>query len=109
MADYVRFFKFEPGKLGRIDPDGAHYNDSYRVTAAFLAYLAEKYDKEIVLKLNKILREGHYKAEVFEELTGKTVEQLDEEWRASLPRSQATAIPGLFPAGSRNRNGQEAR
>jgi hypothetical protein len=45
IADYIRFFKYEPGKLGRIDPGRARYDGSYRVTAAFLAYLAEKYDK----------------------------------------------------------------
>ncbi|HEV3120878.1 MAG TPA: basic secretory protein-like protein, partial [Isosphaeraceae bacterium] len=99
IADYVRFFKFEPGKLGPIDPERAHYNQSYRVSAAFLAYLTDNYDKRTVLKLNTILREGQYKAEAFEQLTGKTLEQLDEEWRASLPRSQAMAIPGAagFP------------
>jgi len=30
--------------------DDAHYNSSYRVTAAFLAYVAENYDKALVLK-----------------------------------------------------------
>ena len=84
VADYVRFFKFEPGNLGRIDANRAHYNSSYRVTAAFLAYLTEKYDKDIVLKLNKLMREGEYKQEVFQNLTGKPVEELDEEWRATL-------------------------
>ena len=84
VADYVRFFKYEPGNLGRIDPDRAHYNRSYRVTAAFLAYLAETYDPQIVRKLNTIMREGHYRTEVFQELTGKTVEELDAQWRATL-------------------------
>jgi hypothetical protein len=86
VADYVRFFKFEPGNLGRIDPDRAHYNGSYRVTAAFLAYLTEKYDKDLVLKLNKLMRAGEYKPEIFRELTGKSIEELDEEWRATLKR-----------------------
>lgn len=86
VADYVRFFKFEPGNLGPIDPKRAHYNGSYRVTAAFLAYLTEKYDKDLVLKLNKLMRDGKYKPEVFQELTGKSVEDLDEEWRATLKR-----------------------
>ena len=54
------------------------------MTAAFLAYLTEKYDKDIVRKLNKMMREGEYKKEVFQKLTGKTLEQLGEEWRESL-------------------------
>ncbi|MFI5456640.1 MAG: basic secretory protein-like protein [Isosphaerales bacterium] len=86
VSDYVRFFKFEPGKIGRINPDRAHYNSSYRVTAAFLAYVTDKYDRKLVLTLNKLMREGHYKEEVFKQLTGKTVQELDVEWRASLRR-----------------------
>jgi Peptidase of plants and bacteria len=84
VSDYVRFFKYEPGKLGRIDPDRAHYNGSYRTTAAFLAYLTDKYDKQIVKKLNALMREGKYTAETFKQLTGKTEKELDEEWRATL-------------------------
>ena len=86
VADYVRFFKFEPGKIGPINAEKAHYNNSYRVTARFLDYLVEKYDKNLVLKLNKAMREGAYKEEMFKELTGKTLPELDEEWRASLKK-----------------------
>ncbi|MHB1421834.1 MAG: basic secretory protein-like protein [Gemmataceae bacterium] len=87
IADYIRFFKYEPGNLGRINPRRAKYDGSYRVTAAFLAYLTEKYDKDIVRKLNKMMREGEYKKEVFQKLTGKTLEQLGAEWRESLSGS----------------------
>src|SRR5262249_27645530 len=86
IADYVRFFKYEPGKLGRLHPNRARVDGSYRVTAAFLAYLTEKYDKEIVRKLNKVMREGEYREAVFKQLTGKTVQELGEEWRTSLRR-----------------------
>jgi hypothetical protein len=86
MADYIRFFKFEPGKLGRIDPDRARYNGSYRVTASFLAYVTVKYDRELVRKLNALLRAGKYQDQAFKDLTGKTLAELNEEWRASLRR-----------------------
>jgi hypothetical protein len=86
IADYERFFKYEPGKLGSINPRRAQYNGSYRITAAFLAYITEKHNKEIVSKLNAALRAGEYKEELFRELTGKSVKELDEEWRASLNR-----------------------
>jgi hypothetical protein len=86
IADYVRFFKFEPGKIGRINPDRAKYNGSYRVTAAFLNYATEKYDKELVKKLNKAMRDGEYKEDLWKEYTKKTVQELDEEWRASLKK-----------------------
>jgi hypothetical protein len=84
VSDYVRFFKYEPGNLGRINPDRAHFDGSYRTTAAFLAYLTEKYDKQIVLKLNALMREGKYTKETFKQLTGKTEKELDDEWRATL-------------------------
>ena len=85
LCDYVRFFKYEPpGKLGRINPQTAHYNGSYRVTAAFLNYLVQNYDKEIIPKLNTMMREGKYTDEVWVNLCGKTAQELDEEWRATL-------------------------
>ena len=84
IADYVRFFKYEPGKLGRIDARRARYDGSYRVTAAFLAYVTAKYDKQIVRKLNKMMCAGEFKKEAFQKLTGKTLEQLGTEWRATL-------------------------
>ncbi len=71
VADYVRFFKFEPGKLGKINPERAHYNQSYRVTAAFLAYLVEKYDPKFVLKLNLSMRAGTYKPELLQAAHGQ--------------------------------------
>src|SRR5206468_483753 len=33
VADYVRFFVYEPGKAGPVNPRRAHYNNSYRTTA----------------------------------------------------------------------------
>jgi hypothetical protein len=86
VADYIRFFKYEPGKLGRINTDRARYDGSYRVTAAFLNYASEKYDKELVRKLNKAMREGEYTDDLWKELTKKAVKELDEEWRATLKK-----------------------
>lgn len=86
IADYERFFKYEPGKLGPLNPNRARYDDSYRVTAAFLAYVTEKHDKETVRKLNAAMREGKYTEELFKGLTGKSVKELNEEWRASLKK-----------------------
>jgi hypothetical protein len=74
----------EPGKLGRINAAKAHYNGSYRVSAAFLAYVSAQYDKQVVQKLNAACRQGKYQDEMFKQLTGKTLPELDEEWRGSL-------------------------
>src|SRR5262249_28331639 len=72
--------------LGRIDPATARYDRGYRVTAAFLAYLVERYDRDLVRQLNRALRQGRYEEGLFRQLTGKTVQALDEEWRATLRR-----------------------
>jgi hypothetical protein len=84
ISDYIRFFKFEPGKIGRINPKTAHYNRSYRVSAAFLAYLVEKYDRDVVRKLNAAIREGRYDDNLIQQITGKPQGELDDEWRATL-------------------------
>jgi Peptidase of plants and bacteria len=84
VADYIRFFQYEPDNIGRFDPKTARYDGNYRVSARFLAYVADSYDKDLVLKLNRAMREGSYTEDLFKQLTGKTVHELDEEWRASF-------------------------
>jgi hypothetical protein len=87
IADYYRFFKYEPGKLGiKLNSERAKYDGSYRTTAAFLGFVTEKYDAHIVRKLNAVMREGKYKDEVWKELTGKTAEELGREWQKSLAK-----------------------
>lgn len=86
VADYVRFWKYEPGKAGRLTPERARYDGSYRTTAAFLAFVSQKYDPWLVTTLNARLRAGKYDAGVWKTLTGKSVEELNQEWRQSLAR-----------------------
>jgi hypothetical protein len=86
IADYVRFFKYEPGKMKPPRADRARYDGSYQTSAAFLGYLVEKYDREIVRKLNERLRKGQYQEEAFRELTGKPVAELGDEWRQTLSK-----------------------
>jgi hypothetical protein len=86
IADYIRFYKYEPGKLRPLSPNRARYDASYQVTARFLEYVTKKYDKELVRKLNQTLREGEYRDELFKQLTGKALPELNEDWRASLRR-----------------------
>ncbi len=84
VADYVRFFKYEETKPKPLPPNRAKYDASYRVSAAFLAYLTEKYDAQIVRKLNAIMRAGTYHDGVWQELTGKSADELGKEWQTSL-------------------------
>jgi hypothetical protein len=86
VADYIRFFRYEAVKPRPPAPERAKFDGSYRTTAAFLAFVTEKYDPQIVRKLNAVMREGKYKPEVWKEMTGLTVEELGREWQKSLAR-----------------------
>jgi hypothetical protein len=87
VADYVRFFRYEPGRLGvKLTPERARYDASYRVTAAFLAFVSDRYDPQLVTKLNAVMRQGKYDPGVWKALTGKSVEELGQEWRQSLAK-----------------------
>jgi hypothetical protein len=77
VADYIRWFKYEPeSKRPRPDPARAKYTDSYRTTGAFLNYVTETHDKDLVRKFNAAMRQGKYSAELWKAYTGKTVDEL---------------------------------
>jgi hypothetical protein len=89
IADYVRFWIYEPGApRHRVDPQRDHYTNGYQTTGAFLAWLVKTYDKEIVAKLNAACRQGQYKDELFQQYTGKDLAALWKEFAGSLPRSR---------------------
>jgi len=86
VADYIRFWHYEPGKAGKLAPEKARYDGSYRTTAAFLAYVTDKYEPTLVTKLNTLLREGKFDETVWKTLTGKPIDELNREWRESLAK-----------------------
>ena len=83
IADYVRFFKYEPGKIGRIR---GKYDGAYRETAAFLNYVTRNATRNSSRNSTKSVREGEYKEEIWKTLTKKTVQELGEEWKATLKK-----------------------
>ena len=89
IADYIRWFKYEPASA-RPHPNPAHakYSDSYRTTAAFLDWAVPKYDADLVRKLNDACRGGHYRDELWKQYTGKTADELGQEWIESLRAAQ---------------------
>lgn len=88
IADYIRICHFEPNaRRPRINPDRASYRDAYKTTAIFLEWAEKKYDKELVKKLNQPLREGKFKIEMFKDFTGKTVDELWQEFTDYLRSS----------------------
>lgn len=85
IADYVRWFIYEPAsKRARLNPDKANARGSYQTTGAFLYWAVNKYDKDLVKKLDAALRANTYKESLFKDLTGKTLDELNTEWVASL-------------------------
>lgn len=88
IADYIRWWRYEPeAPRPRVDPDRARYTDSYRTTAAFLAWAVYRYDRGLVRKLDRALRERKYRPSLFEEATGKTLDALWTEYVDGLRRA----------------------
>jgi hypothetical protein len=98
IADYYRFFIYEPQTKGAEirgrDLENANYDDSYRVTANFLNWVGQKYDKDLVVKINAVMRAGHYSTNLWTKYTGKTVEQLNAEWKDDLKKKIEGAAAG---------------
>lgn len=81
IADYIRHAHYEPNvKLPRINPDRASYRDAYKTTAGFFIWIEKNYNKEFVKKLNVAMRERTYKDNIFQDLTGKTLDDLWKEY-----------------------------
>ncbi|WP_308992392.1 basic secretory protein-like protein [Mariniflexile litorale] len=54
-----------------------HYTNSYRITARFLKWIENQYNKNLVKKLDNSLRKNQYSTILWGQLTGKN---LDELW-----------------------------
>jgi hypothetical protein len=95
IADYMRWFHFEPPahrpKLP--NPAEAQYTDSYQTTAGFLEHVVKNHDHELVVKLNAAMREGRYNRDLWKEYTGMTAQELWQEYVQSLTAAR-TVPPG---------------
>src|SRR6185295_19698922 len=85
IPDYIRWYLYEPQTKGAEitarNLARAKYDASYRVTGNFLNWVSEKYDTNIVVKLNAAGRAGKYSDEVWKTSTGKTAQELGDEWK----------------------------
>ena len=78
IADYVRWFRYEPvNRRPRFDPRQHKYTDSYQVTGAFLDWIVQNKNPDFVRKMNVEMRHGRYKPELWKEFAG---EELDALW-----------------------------
>lgn len=99
LADYVRWFLFEPESLGAIpdfrDPR-TNYDASYRVTAHFINYVELKYGcagNPIFRRLNAVARAAEYSDEFWTKATGRKLADLDAEWKSAFARLPRRQIP----------------
>ena len=87
LADYVRWFMYEPvSNRPRPNPARSHYDDSYRTSAAFIYFVAQTHDKDIAKRLNAAMREGKYSSDLWKQYTGKTPQELWDEYAATLTK-----------------------
>ncbi|CAG7647236.1 unnamed protein product [Allacma fusca] len=86
IADYLRFYIFEPHHLLDIPSPKDKYTDGYRVTAYFLNYLVNKFNmtQDIVYWLNKHCREGTYSSTIWVTFLDETVDELWADMMTSL-------------------------
>jgi hypothetical protein len=88
IADYIRYFIFEPGQRRfPVVPGKTHYREGYGTAGAFLDWIERKRKKGAVAELNAACREGRYRPELFKEIAGASLEDL---WRAYAGESAET-------------------
>lgn len=58
-----------------------HYSQSYRITARFLLWTTQNYDEDLVVKLDKHLREKTYDPSLWQKYTGKSLDELWESYK----------------------------
>lgn len=84
IADYVRYaYGVDNEKGNWYLPDyseGQHYTDSYRITARFLLWLSQKYGKELILQLDRSMRNKTYSEALWQEYTGHSLTMLWETY-----------------------------
>jgi hypothetical protein len=85
IPDYIRWFLYEPQSKGaeitERNWDRAKYDASYRVSGNFFNWLVTTKSKDLVKNLNAAAREGKYSLDLWKEWTGKSLDELGEEWK----------------------------
>lgn len=102
IPDYIRWFIYEPeihgAEITLRNIDRARYHANYRISANFLNWVTQKYDKQIVPEINAAIREGKFGEQVWKEKTGHPVQELGEEWK----RENETRLAAAGASGDAN-------
>ncbi len=86
IADYVRWFLYEPEKRGAEirDPALAKHDASYRISANFIDWVVRNKDRDLLRKLNTACRDGKYSDDLWKTWTGSTLAELSAAWKAAI-------------------------
>ena len=84
IADYIRWWRYEPEAPRPRITENSKMTDGYRVTAYFLAWAGKKYDLRLVPQLDAALRKGEDPMPVFEKLCGKNADNVWKEFSAAV-------------------------
>ena len=100
IPDYIRWFVYEPESHGadiqwlrQRKNLSLNYDARYRITANFLDYVISRYDKDksLLTKINAACREGKYSDGLWQEYTGKKLDELNAEWKSDVQKRLASA------------------
>ena len=84
LADYARYkFGVDNPGAGWTMPDYSpeqNYTDAYRVTARFLVWLEKHGKPGLAVAMDRVLREGNYTPETWKQVTGKSVDELWQDY-----------------------------
>lgn len=93
ICDYIRWFLYEPqthgAEITSRNIARARYDANYRISGNFLNWVTQTYDKDIVRKLNAAARQGKYSEDLWKTATRHTVQELGDEWKASIEKKIA--------------------
>jgi Domain of Unknown Function (DUF1080)/Peptidase of plants and bacteria len=98
IPDYIRWFLYEPQSHGAdlIWLQGRRnqtlsYDGMYRITANFLDYVVANHDqdKTLITKLNAACRQGKYTDDLWKEIIGKPLAELNDEWKSAVQKKLA--------------------
>jgi len=91
IPDYIRWFKYEPQSHGadvtwlrKQRTLSLTCDAGYRITANFLNYAVQKYGADLITKLNAACRQWNYTDDLWISYTGKTLPQLNEQWKKAV-------------------------
>ncbi len=94
ICDYIRWFLYEPQTRGAEvtarNISRARYDASYRMTGNFLNWVTQTHAKDIVTRLNAAARAGKYSEDIWKTATGRTVQELGDQWQQELEKKVAS-------------------